>query len=158
MPAVMMLKCDKCEYKKVTSQSSCYLTLSDGEELVLEHPAEEIQAFRATGKHLNELFKEGRIKCKYGLVCITCGEWDLYSISKEQSTSGYIGLLVARARDKDLENISCKYCGKNTLRSVMGSQVGCLFAFIKLIFLKKDYFPCPKCGKGKIKFDITGIS
>jgi len=158
MPAIMKIKCNNCDYRKNKSQSATFLICPNGQEIVLQHPAEDIQAFEYTGKHLPELIKEERINVKYGLVCTSCGECDYYLIPGKQNTFGYIFMIASRAADADIKMISCKKCGKQTLRSVVGSQCGCLFALIKVIFGKKDFFLCPKCGKGIVTFEMTGIS
>ena len=157
MPAIMRACCDACDYGVGSCpQSVTFAVLDDGKEEVLGHPCEEEDAIELTGKSLRELAKENRLRYRYGLICRTCGEYDLYT-NPSAKKAGHILSIVGSISPADANEMECVHCSSKGLQSVMGETIGCL-AFLLGQQPKPNTFDCPKCKKGVVVIEKWGQS
>lgn len=157
MPAIMRAFCDACDYgTRFISQSATFAVLDNGKEEVLPHPCEKLEAIELTGKSLAELAKENRLRYRYGLICRTCGEFDLYT-NPGAKKAGHIRSIVGSISPAVADELECVHCGSKGLQSVMGEQIGCL-AFLLGQRPKPNTFDCPKCKKGMVTIEMVGQS
>ena len=157
MPSIIEAKCNKCDYTVRCSQSATYLVGENGDETILSHPVEKLRAKELTGKSFGQLAKEGRIRYKYGLICRNCGEYDLYERVGNITNKGHISSIVDCMSEEETDKIACIHCGKVTMQSVMGEQIGCL-AFLLGKRPKKNELACPKCYTGTVEIKPIGKS
>jgi hypothetical protein len=156
MPEILRAYCDACDYGVVCTQSATFIVLDNRKEKVLPHPCEDLEAEELTGKSLTELAKENRLRYRYGLICRTCGEYDLYT-NPSAKKAGHIRSIVGCISPADADKMECVHCGSTGLQSVMGEQIGCL-AYLLGQRPKPNTFDCPKCKKGMVVIEMVGIS
>lgn len=157
MPLIMRAYCDECDYgTRFVSQSATFVVLDNGKEEVLPHPCENLTAKELTGKSLAKLAKANRLRYKYGLICRTCGEYDLYTNPCAKKAC-HIKSIIGSISPADADEMECAHCGSKGLQSVMGEQIGSL-AFLRGQRPKPNTFDCPKCKKGIVTIEMVAIS
>ena len=163
MPAIMRIGCNRCDYAQTGSQSITIAIKEDGSEVECLHPLERTMAEEATGASWKQLVREGRIRYRYALVCLSCG--DLGYHGPDQLGEGprrwtHIGNIVSGVTRKDARKHSCERCGRNTLYPLMAdeTELEILLQFFNWLRGRPSRPLCPVCHTGRLEASMRAIS
>lgn len=160
MPGLYRLYCDSCGYQVKGSMSRTSVVLDGGSEKICGHPGEIRTAEEATGKRWGDLRRGNRIRYRFALACLSCGEMDYYGPSDREEdarTGGHIASIVHQPSPKSVRVYSCRSCGQHALYPICGGT-GCLLGLLNLIGIGSRTVACPRCEKGILKSDLYAIS
>jgi hypothetical protein len=161
MPGIYVLKCDRCDFNvgpHITSLT--FAVKDDGTEVVCPHPCERWAAEEATGKDWRVLVDEQRLRYRYGLICLNCGEFGYYGPDQLRNPPvGFtdIGNIVHHPSSSEARYYTCNSCGKKALYPVCG-DTGCLLGLLNLVGLFRKKTACPRCKDGSISSEMVAIS
>ena len=159
----MRIACNQCDYARRAIASITVAIKADGSEVVCPHPIEFTRAEEATGLSWRELKRAGRIRYRYAMVCLGCGELDYYG--PDQLGTGprqptHIGSIVRKIRRREAGMHRCRACGLNTLQPLHLDETEweILVEFWNWIRGKPNGPICPSCHLGRLRSDMVAIS
>jgi hypothetical protein len=163
MPAVMLIACNTCDYTKRGIQSVTVAIRADGSEEVCPHPVERTYAERATGLPWPQLVRQGRIRYRYGLVCLGCGELDYYGpdqLGKGPRRWTHIGNIVSSVTTRQARAHVCRGCGLNALHPLVWNETEreILLEFWNWLQGRPNGPVCPACHLGRLSSQMVAMS
>jgi len=163
MPAVMRIACNRCDYARRGIASITVAIKADGSEVVCPHPLEVARAEEATGLRWRELERAGRIRYRYAMICLGCGELEYYGpdqLGMSPRRRTHIGRIVSSVRSREALMHVCRGCGRNTLRPLHLDETEweILVEFWNWVRGKPKGPICPSCHLGRLSSQMVAIS
>jgi hypothetical protein len=112
---------------------------------------------------LIELTRAGRIRYRYAMVCLNCGDLDYYGpdqLGAGQSRVTHIGNIVRSVRRREARMHHCRACGGDALEPLMVDETE-LELWVQLwnwVRGKPNGPICPVCHLGRLRSRMTAIS
>ena len=163
MPAIMRMSCNHCDYAKEGSQSVTLAIRTDGSEVVCGHPVERMIAEKATGESWKDLVRQRRIRYRFGLVCLNCGELGYYGpdqLGHPPRRATHIVNVVSSVTTKEAGRYSCTACGLAKLYPLMVdlTQREIAREFVNWLRGLPNGPICPKCRAGRLRSYLVAVS
>jgi hypothetical protein len=163
MPAVIQLRCKRCDYEVSGIKSITIAIKSDGSEAVCPHPLERREAEAATGESWKQLARRGRIRYRYAMACLGCGELDYYGrdqLGEPQRHWTHIGNIISSVTTREARRYSCEHCGRNQLYPLARDETEgeILREFFNWLRGVPNGPVCPACHTGRLHAAMVAIS
>lgn len=163
MPAIMRIACSLCDFARGGSQSTTVVLKADGSELICPRPIESMVAEQATGMSWRELRRAGRIRYRYAMVCLGCGELGYYGpdqLGAGPRRATHIGNIVRSVRRREARMHRCRACRRDALEPLMVDETEWeLWVQLWNWVRGKQNGPiCPACHLGRLQSQMTAIS
>ncbi len=136
------------------------VVLNEGAEKICPHPCEVSIAEEATGMRWSELRRANRIRYRFALACLVCGELGYYGpsdLKDDVRAGGHIASIVHQPSPKSAGKFACRSCGHQSLYPICGNT-GCLLGILNLFGIARRRVSCPMCSDGGLKSDTYARS